>query len=66
MILLSLFIFYTHEGGKGKIFDNIKNKLHGNEFIGNKDFHKVFKDKEKNTTEAKKWAEAVINYFTAI
>jgi hypothetical protein len=46
------------ESQKGKIFENMKKKLAGNEFISEKDFYKVSKDKEKNVAEAKKWAEA--------
>lgn len=56
-------LFCTHEGGKGKIFDNIKSKLSGNEFIGEKDFYKVFDNKEKSADEAKKWAKAITNEY---
>lgn len=53
-------LFCAFEGQKGKIFENMKKKLAGNEFISEKDFYKVSRDKDKNIVEAKKWAEATI------
>lgn len=52
-------LFCAHESKKGKIFENMKAKLSGNEFIGEKDFCKVFEDKDKNIFEAKKWTTAL-------
>ena len=53
-------LFCAHEGGKGKFFDKMKAKLQGNEFIGEMDFYKVFKNKEKSADGAKKWSEEII------
>lgn len=54
-------LFCAHEGGKGKIFDKMKAKLQGNEFIGEMDFYKVFKNREKSVDKARKWAEKTIS-----
>lgn len=56
-------LFCTHEGGKGKVFENMRAELCGNEFIGEKDFCKVVKDKEKNADGAKKWANNLVAYL---
>lgn len=50
-------LFCAHEGNNRSVFGDIKKKLGGNEFIGEKDFYKVFNDKEKNIEEVKRWAD---------
>lgn len=54
-------LFCAHEGGKGKVFEKMRAELCGNEFIGEKDFCKVVKDKEKNADVVRKWANEIIN-----
>lgn len=54
-------LFCAHEGGKGKVFDDMKSELQGNEFIGEKDFIRVFDNRDRAKEEAKSWASKLLS-----
>lgn len=48
-------IFCCSDGGRGKTFENMKKELLGNNFIGEKEFIKTFKNKEVNRKKVINW-----------
>ena len=55
-------LFCCHGGGKGKIFDKMKEVLTGNQILGEIDFRDPLKhDTDANIEKAKAWAEKVLN-----
>ncbi len=54
-----LALFCCHNGGKGNTFDNMKKFLPENEFIGEMDFVKVWKNKNSNENLAKEWSHKI-------
>lgn len=55
-------LFCCHGGGKGKIFEKMKKRLSGNDFVGEIDFFEPLKrDKEGNISKIKQWARNIIN-----
>ena len=58
-------LFCCHAGGKGKIFEKMKEALKGNEFIGEVDFKDPLKhDPEQNLTKAENWATKISAPFS--
>ncbi len=55
-----IIIFCTSEGGKWKYFEHIKELIPDNEFLAEKEFARVSKNKEKIEQEAKDWANSFI------
>ncbi len=56
-------LFTTSEGGAGKTFNNMKEKLSGNEFIGELDLTaKGPEEQQKNANKAKDWAKQVLGH----
>jgi len=54
-------LFCCHGGGKGKIFDKMKQALENNEILGEIDFQDPLKkETQKNIQKAKDWAENII------
>ena len=53
-------LFCSYDGTKGKTIENMKKKLANNEIVGEKDFFRVRKNREKSISEAKKWAKEVL------
>ena len=50
-------LFCCHAGGMGKFFQKTKDRLEGNEFLGEIDFKDPLKgDKDKEVQKAKEWA----------
>ncbi|MFH1283651.1 MAG: flavodoxin [bacterium] len=55
-------LFCCHGGGKGKIFDKMKEALPDNQFLGEIDFLEPIKNnKEDSIQKAKKWAKDIKN-----
>jgi len=54
-------LFCCHGGGKGKIFDKMKESLKNNQILGEIDFQDPLKNNtDANIEKAKKWAENII------
>ena len=54
-------LFCCHGGGKGKIFDKMKEALKDNQILGEIDFKEPLKNNPgANVQKAKKWAEDII------
>lgn len=54
-------LFCCHGGGKGKIFDKMKEALKNNQILGEIDFKDPLKNNpDANIEKAKKWAENII------
>lgn len=54
-------LFCCHGGGKGKIFDHMKDALKDNQILGEVDFQDPLKNNtDENIKKAKKWAEKII------
>lgn len=54
-------LFCCHGGGKGKIFNKMKQALENNDIIGEIDFRDPLKiETKKNIQKAKDWAEIII------
>lgn len=50
-------LFSCNAGANGKTFENMKDKLQGNEFLGQIEFKEPLKsDRQENIERAKKWA----------
>ncbi len=57
-------LFCCHGGGKGKIFDKMKQALKNNEFLGEIDFQDPLKrNKEANMLKAENWAKTIMKAF---
>lgn len=55
-------LFCCHGGGKGNIFEKMKEALAGNEFVGEIDFVEPAKSNTQEKLEAaKQWAEGIVN-----
>jgi flavodoxin len=54
-------LFCCHGGGKGKVFDKMKEALSGNVFLGEIDFQDpLANDKEKAVLSVKQWARRIV------
>ena len=55
-------LFCCHGGGKGKIFQKMREQLNGNEMLGQIDFHEPLKnDSENQGVKAAEWAKGLLN-----
>jgi len=54
-------LFCTHEGGQGKVFDQMKLELRGNFLVSEKDFPNVKKSPQKAEESAVAWARDIVN-----
>ena len=53
-------LFCCHGGGKGKIFEKMKQALPENDFLGENDFlEPIKKSKEESIARVKKWAKEI-------
>lgn len=59
-------LFSCNGGSNGKTFENMKEKLEGNEFLGEIEFFEPLKnDKEKNIELAEKWTAEMLSKVKA-
>jgi flavodoxin len=55
-------LFCCHGGGKGKTLAKMKDKLSGNEIVGEIDFKEPLRcNKDTNSEQAKAWAKEILN-----
>lgn len=53
-------VFACHEGGPGKVLDNMKSRLTGSQILGaNSFFAPLKKDRDQTLQQAKEWAETI-------
>lgn len=59
-------LFCCHQGGKGKVFDKMKEKLASNNIVSQMDFLQPLDNKESSIEKAKQWAQEVVSGKTSI